>query len=481
MPMHPLLHEVYPGSVTGNGPPHDQPVAAGGSLEPRRPRLRLRVTFGFLVTAAMPGIAGGPRGMALWCAIVFASLLAHELGHAAPGLAWGSRATIVLYPLGGSTKMEPALSRGRSIAASLMGPLANLILGLCLAGLRAKIGPSLWLNVAMWVNLGWGALNLLPVLPFDGGRVVLEAMGPARAAATHLVSASVATSIAVFGLALLRSAGLTVVFGAAAFASTIAWIQRRRAEIEVRLGVPARLETARSLLAQERYLDALCVADAAVGDARTNATEARALELLAWSHLGLGRSGRAREALARVRPAGTVDPYTLAAVEAACDRADRAIAVLEGARRGPGLRSPAVKLLVDLHARKDLDRACRVAMDECGTLGPDDTRRVLEAAFDAGAFPAATGLAGKLWDVAASPDDGIAHAWGLVELGRESPAKAALARVAVSAGWRPRPETMSRLQALRARPDLDDGIPREVARILHLVDEAFPLAPPPAG
>ena len=27
------------------------------------------------------------------------------------------------------------------------------------------------LNDVMWVNLGWGVLNLLPILPLDGGHI----------------------------------------------------------------------------------------------------------------------------------------------------------------------------------------------------------------------------------------------------------------------------------------------------------------------
>ena len=195
-------------------------------------RLRVHLTLGFLITATIPGLAWGTKAMVTWGVIVLASLFVHELGHALFGILWGSKATVILYPLGGITHMDPPLSRRRSIVSLLAGPLLNLTLGLCIAAVRAKAGSPAWLSIAMWVNLGWGALNLVPVLPFDGGRVLVEASGERRAANALLVSASVAMGIAFSGLIAFRSLGLAFVFGAAAFVSFMEWNKRRRAEYE---------------------------------------------------------------------------------------------------------------------------------------------------------------------------------------------------------------------------------------------------------
>lgn len=60
---------------------------------------------------------------------------------------------------------------------SLAGPVA----GFALAGLISVAGPawwrrsvraSSWSTVSIWVNVVWGVVHLLPVLPLDGGRVM---------------------------------------------------------------------------------------------------------------------------------------------------------------------------------------------------------------------------------------------------------------------------------------------------------------------
>jgi len=65
---------------------------------------------------------------------------------------------------------------------------------------------TLWVvNDLLWVNFGWGMLNLLPMLPLDGGNVLLAAMERVSpmdgARATHKVSAVVA---AIAGVAALH-------------------------------------------------------------------------------------------------------------------------------------------------------------------------------------------------------------------------------------------------------------------------------------
>jgi CBS domain-containing protein len=80
---------------------------------------------------------------------------------------------------------EPSMQRRMAI----VGPLASLGVGLLLAGIvlssapgvdllgRPWIAPSHLLRAMVWLNLLLGAINLLPALPLDGGRVFQ--MGPA--------------------------------------------------------------------------------------------------------------------------------------------------------------------------------------------------------------------------------------------------------------------------------------------------------------
>jgi hypothetical protein len=269
------------------------------------------------------------------------------------------------------------------------------------------------------------------------------------------------------GLVLLHGVGRALILGAGGAVLLVEWVKLARERTEARLGVPERIRAASSLLARGLCLEAHAAAMVAADEARTTATRARALEIAAWSLYQLGRPGEARAALSRVRPARIVDVYCWAAVEDACGRADRAWFALDQARQTVGLGAEAIKLLIDLHVRwEDMDAACRVAREELGVLGPDDARLVLEAAFDARAWCGATELAAALFEATASPDDGIARAYGLVQLGVPERASVALARlVAVPAGWTPREETKNRLRELASRSQLHAGVASELGRI----------------
>ncbi len=133
----------------------------------------------FLVTAYL-GLGESQVGlMVAWVAVVFVSILLHELGHALAYRRYGSPAAIVLWGLGGLTVGRAQTPR-RSIVVSLLGPLTGLfVLGL----------PALWLqqqdvvtdpsaaavlDMVVWVNVAWSVVNLLPVLPLDGGNVARD-------------------------------------------------------------------------------------------------------------------------------------------------------------------------------------------------------------------------------------------------------------------------------------------------------------------
>jgi Zn-dependent protease len=134
----------------------------------------------------------GPEYLFLWVAVVFVSILVHELGHALAYRWYGAGADIVLYAFGGLAISSHVISgRWRRILVSLAGPIAGFILcgvvygtnqafkwGLSPEG-REPNGPELaflYLRLVL-VNLIWGLLNLLPVFPLDGGQVSRELCG----------------------------------------------------------------------------------------------------------------------------------------------------------------------------------------------------------------------------------------------------------------------------------------------------------------
>jgi Zn-dependent protease len=132
----------------------------------------------------------GTRGFALWLMLLFAVLVrevARAVAHAWFGLEVRS---ILLLPTGGLPTYATADDNARAStlrierSLALVGPIANIAVGLLLFGLVVGISPSLnllekpWLTPNallrsfVWVQLLLGALNLLPAAPLDGGRVL---------------------------------------------------------------------------------------------------------------------------------------------------------------------------------------------------------------------------------------------------------------------------------------------------------------------
>lgn len=149
------------------------------------------IHWSFLLIAALlglgsPGVSFGV--VVVWTVIVLVSVLVHELGHAFAARGFGAAPTIDLFVFGGITAFVPPRRMGRvaSIWVTLAGPLAGFALGgfvLSVSGAFGVDRPSLRIyqdaslaeqavSISIYVNLVWGLVNLLPILPLDGGNVV---------------------------------------------------------------------------------------------------------------------------------------------------------------------------------------------------------------------------------------------------------------------------------------------------------------------
>lgn len=169
----------------------------------------------WLVTALLGAqFASGVIGLGLlviWIIAVLISILWHELGHAFFQRKFGGRQVeIRLHAMGGYATAEGNFSRQESIIISLAGPGAGLLLcGLVyfgtglVSGTRSgstlEIFSSAFLSYMLWINCFWSIVNLVPVLPLDGGRV-LEAATDRPRAWVYRVSfvAAIITGIALF-------------------------------------------------------------------------------------------------------------------------------------------------------------------------------------------------------------------------------------------------------------------------------------------
>lgn len=119
-----------------------------------------------------PGAAAQGIGMA---AVVFGSVLVHELGHAFAARAFRlGPIDITLHGFGGLTRYARAPGPKQGIFVTLAGPLAGLALGvvaLPLALFLTGLPGSLADRMATF-NLFWSLFNLLPMYPLDGGSVL---------------------------------------------------------------------------------------------------------------------------------------------------------------------------------------------------------------------------------------------------------------------------------------------------------------------
>jgi Zn-dependent protease len=159
--------------------------------------IRIHLTFVFLLfflfftqTAAQDASAA-LRVLGL-VAIIFGSVVLHELGHALVARGSGIPAKgIILLPIGGITILDeahaipdPINAWKRDIRIAVAGPLVNLfIAGLSTFVLfaavpgfsltvRPLLDPRALLRSIVWANLYLGLFNLLPAYPMDGGRVL---------------------------------------------------------------------------------------------------------------------------------------------------------------------------------------------------------------------------------------------------------------------------------------------------------------------
>ena len=153
----------------------------------------VRIELPFFLVAVLLGLTGRQSLMLLlgWTVAVFISVLVHELGHAVVGRLYGSPTSIVLHAMGGLTFRNGGRypSFREDILISLAGSLTQIIL----LGIPAYVimhnnpllsftsyGWYVFLWDLMWVSLGWGIINLLPILPLDGGNIAITLLRRTR-------------------------------------------------------------------------------------------------------------------------------------------------------------------------------------------------------------------------------------------------------------------------------------------------------------
>lgn len=129
----------------------------------------------------------------------FISILIHELGHALSARAYGASSAITLQAFGGFTAYTGVrLNRWQSFLVTAAGPAVQLASGLAVLLLLPYLfhlqpDGRYFLKTLMLISLFWSVLNLLPVLPLDGGQMLHAALGPDRIKITLWTTIVVAT------------------------------------------------------------------------------------------------------------------------------------------------------------------------------------------------------------------------------------------------------------------------------------------------
>ena len=137
--------------------------------------------IGWINSSGMPNPTTMLISTVLWIVVIVISILVHEFGHAITAIFFGQKARIDLVGFGGQTQhYGKKIKLWQDFIVVMNGPLAGLLLGfLAYIVLQTAFSgntKSSWivytLDVTFYVNIFWTILNLLPVIPLDGGRLL---------------------------------------------------------------------------------------------------------------------------------------------------------------------------------------------------------------------------------------------------------------------------------------------------------------------
>lgn len=112
----------------------------------------------------------------LFCVGICAAALVHAAGHAgAANLLGELPESVTLYPFWSTTRLfRPPMSIPADLKLTVAGPMANAVLGAAM--LLAFDGPlgrqPEWFGQWARIQIGMGAISLLPVFPLDGARML---------------------------------------------------------------------------------------------------------------------------------------------------------------------------------------------------------------------------------------------------------------------------------------------------------------------
>lgn len=194
--------------------------------------VRVRPTFWLVAVLLGLGLRDNVGLLVTWVGIVFVSVLVHEMGHALIARRFGAEVAITLTTFGGYTEWshQGSMSPGRRALVAGAGSGLGILVGLAVLAVFYAARP--WggtgeaiASMVVWVNIGWGVLNWLPVRPLDGGHLVLALLDMLRIRKPDRVATAIFLAT---GLGAVAAALYFDLIFAALLAGFMTWIELSR-------------------------------------------------------------------------------------------------------------------------------------------------------------------------------------------------------------------------------------------------------------
>ena len=153
----------------------------------------IAIHWSFWVIPILFGAGGGgdpveqTRALLILVIVFFISILGHELGHAFAYRRYGGRPSVLIHGMGGMASVHGHYTRKQKIIITIAGPLFGFAMALICYGILLLyvrgFFPINWqsdggfylyifLKNMCYLNTFWSFLNLLPVMPLDGGQLL---------------------------------------------------------------------------------------------------------------------------------------------------------------------------------------------------------------------------------------------------------------------------------------------------------------------
>jgi stage IV sporulation protein FB len=177
----------------------------------------------FWITLAIIGFPTSSKGampegllyLLLFILAGFISILVHEMGHAIAARKFGAQTAVSLHAFGGYASYPAGrFTRLQEFFVAAAGPFVQFVLGgiflVIFLKIRGTVSPFAedFIGDLAMISIFWAILNLIPVLPMDGGMMMSSILGPSRLE----LSLKISMTVAILGAVALIAFRITPLF-----------------------------------------------------------------------------------------------------------------------------------------------------------------------------------------------------------------------------------------------------------------------------